>query len=77
MSEQDHQNALELAMLRKDLETMQADMAEVKADLKKLANAWSTAENLVAFVKWLAGLGAALMFLLGLFKGWFTPNTKE
>lgn len=77
MSGQDHENAVELAMLRKDLETMQADMAEVKADLKKLANAWATAETLVAFVKWLAGLAAAIALLTGFMKGWFSTPPKE
>jgi hypothetical protein len=77
MADQDKENAVELAMLRKDLEVMQADMAEVKADLKKLANAWATAETLVAFVKWLAGLAAALALLTGLIKGWFSPPNQE
>jgi hypothetical protein len=77
MAEQEQENAMELAMLRRDLESMQADMAEVKADLKKLANAWAAAETLVAFVKWLAALGAAVMFLTGIFKGWFVPVSKE
>jgi hypothetical protein len=78
MSEQEQNNALELALLRKDFETLQADMTEVKSDLKKLATAWSTAENLVAFVKWLAGLAAALVLLTGLVKGWFSmPQSKE
>ena len=73
MSEQE----VELAMLRKDIELMQSDMAELKADVKQLATAWKTAENLVAFVKWLAGLGAAIMLLVGIFKGWFVPSSKE
>jgi hypothetical protein len=78
MSEQEHNNALELALLRKDFESLQADMAEVKSDLKKLATAWSTAENLVAFVKWLAGLAAALALITGMVKGWFSmPSAKE
>jgi hypothetical protein len=78
MSEQEHNNALELALLRKDFESLQADMSEVKSDLKKLATAWSTAENLVAFVKWLAGLGAAIVLLTGMVKGWFfVPDPKE
>lgn len=78
MSEQENNNALELALLRKDFETLQADMTEVKSDLKKLAAAWSTAENLVAFVKWLAGLAAALALLTGFVKGWFSmPQPKE
>lgn len=78
MSEQEQSNALELALLRKDFETLQADMTEVKSDLKKLATAWSTAENLVAFVKWLAGLAAALALLIGFIKGWFSmPQSKE
>jgi prefoldin subunit 5 len=73
MSEQE----VELAMLRKDLEMMQSDMAELKADVKQLATAWKTAENLVAFIKWLAGLGAALALLVGLVKGWFFTSPKE
>jgi hypothetical protein len=68
---------VELAMLRKDLELMQSDMAELKADVKQLAAAWKTAENLVAFIKWLAGLGAALALLVGLVKGWFFTSPKE
>lgn len=71
----DEQNdAVEIALLRKDLEALQSDMSEVKGDLKKLANAWATAETLVAFVKWLAGLAAAIALLTGMFKGWFLPK---
>jgi len=78
MSEQEQHNALELALLRKDFETLQADMTEVKSDLKKLAAAWSTAENLVAFVKWLAGLAAALALLTDFVQGLFSiPQSKE
>lgn len=71
------ENEVELAMLRKDLELMQSDMAELKADVKQLATAWKTAENLVAFIKWLAGLGAALALLVGMVKGWFSVSPKE
>jgi hypothetical protein len=52
-------------------------LSELKADVKQLATAWKTAENLVAFVKGLAGLGAAIMLLVGIFKGWFVPSSKE
>ena len=71
------ENEVELAMLRKDLEMLQADLSELKADVKQLATAWKTAENLVAFVKGLAGLGAAIMLLVAIFKGWFVPSSKE
>ena len=67
-------DAVEIALLRKDLEALQSDMSEVKGDLKKLANAWATAETLVAFVKWLAGLAAAIALLTGMLKGWFLPK---
>ena len=77
MIEQETNNALELALLRKDFETLQADMTEVKADLKKLATAWSTAENLVAFVKWLAGLAAAIALITGMVKGWFSMSAPK
>ena len=74
MSEQDQ--TVELALLRKDLEMLQADMAEMKGDVKKLADAWATAENLVAFVKWVAGLAAGIGLLIAFFKG-FIITTKE
>lgn len=74
MSEQDQ--TVELALLRKDLELLQTDMAEVKGDLKKLADAWSTAENLVAFIKWLSGLAVGIGLLIAFFKGFLIP-TKE
>lgn len=74
MSDQDQ--TVELALLRKDLELLQSDMAEVKGDLKKLADAWATAENLVAFIKWIAGLAAGITLLVAFFKGFLIP-TKE
>jgi hypothetical protein len=77
MSEQEHNNALELALLRKDFETLQADMSEIKRDIKKLSTAWSTAENLVAFIKWLAGLAAAIALITGMVKGWFSMSAPK
>ena len=74
MPEQDQ--TVELALLRKDLELLQSDMAEMKGDVKKLADAWATAENLVAFVKWVAGLAAGIGLLIAFFKGFLIP-TKE
>jgi len=71
MSEQDQ--TVELALLRKDMELLQSDMAEVKCDLKKLADAWSTAENLVAFIKWRAGIAAAITVLVVFVKGFVLP----
>jgi hypothetical protein len=71
---EERNDAVEIALLRKDLEALQSDMSEVKGDLKKLANAWATAETLVAFVKWLSGLAAAIALLTGMFKGWFLPK---
>jgi len=71
MSEQDQ--TVELALLRKDMELLQSDMSEVKGDLKKLADAWSTAENLVAFIKWLAGIAAAITVLVVFVKGFVLP----
>lgn len=71
MSEQDQ--SVELALLRKDLELLQNDTAEMKQDLKKLAEAWATAENLVAFIKWLAGIAAAVTVLIVFIKGFVLP----
>ena len=46
--------AVELALLRRDMDMMRADMAELKSEVKSLVDAWKTATGFVAFIKWLA-----------------------
>lgn len=51
---------VELALLRRDVEQMQAQIGELTKQVSSLADAWRTANNVVAFVKWLAGAVAAV-----------------
>ena len=50
----DVDQAVELALLRRDMDMMRADMAELKLEVKSLVDAWRTATGFVAFIKWLA-----------------------
>jgi hypothetical protein len=65
----DHQNTdVELALLRQDMDQMKEDMKGLRQDTKDLLDAWKTATNVLAFVKWTAGLGTAVAFLWAAFK---------
>lgn len=60
----EHPNTeVELALLRADLDQMKDDMKGLRQEIKDLLDAWRTATNVLAFVKWLAGIGAAAAFL--------------
>ena len=53
MSEIDNnkEQAVEIALLRRDLEELQSDVKELNKEIKSLVSAWNTATGLVAFVK--------------------------
>ena len=53
----------ELAALRKCVEEMKALDDELHEEVKELLRAWDTATGLVAFIKWLSGLAAAIGML--------------
>lgn len=67
MSE-NHNTDVELALLRADLDQMKDDMKHLRQDTKDLLDAWKTATNVLAFIKWLAGIGAATAFLWAIIK---------
>lgn len=58
-----HSTEVELALLRADLDQMKDDMKGLRQEIKDLLDAWKTATNVLAFIKWLAGIGAAVAFL--------------
>ena len=65
----DHPNTdVELALLRQDMDQVKEDMKGLRQDTKDLLDAWKTATNVLAFVKWTAGLGTAVAFLWAAFK---------
>lgn len=54
MGEHDNnrEQAVEIALLRRDLESIQADVKELNKEIKSLVSAWNTATGLVTFVKY-------------------------
>lgn len=65
----DHHNTeIEIALLRADLDQIRDDMKGMRQDTKDLLDAWKTATNVLAFIKWLAGIGAAVAFFWAMIK---------
>lgn len=58
-SDQRDNEAIELALLRKDVEILTARVEKVSKDVEDLVAAWNTATYVVVFVKWVAGAVAA------------------
>lgn len=54
---------VELALLRADMDQIKDDVKAMRQENKELLDAWRTATNVLAFIKWLAGIGAAAAFL--------------
>ena len=65
----DRDPAVEIALIRADLEAMQEDLKAVCKELKDLLEAWNTATGMVRFVKWLSTLATALAVLYATVKG--------
>lgn len=66
------------ALMQRDIDDLKTSMAALQQDLREnsqqvadLVQAWQTAGNVVTFVKWLAGIAAAVAVLTGSVKGWF------
>lgn len=62
---------VELALLRGDVDQIKDDLKAARAEVKELLDAWRTATNVLAFVKWLAGIGTAAAFLWAALKAKF------
>lgn len=63
------QNDVEMALLRRDMEEMSERMAALTTQVHDLVAAWNTANNVVAFVKWLAGIATAIGVVVAAIKG--------
>ena len=60
----DNHNAdVQLALLESDVAQMKDDIKALRQEVKDLLDAWKTATNVLAFIKWLAGIGTAAAFL--------------
>lgn len=62
-------SAVEMALIRADLEAVQEELKAVRKELKDLLDAWNTATGVVRFVKWLSTLVTAGAILFAAFKG--------
>lgn len=67
----DNEQAVEIALLRRDLESLQADVKELNKEIKSLVSAWNTATGLVTFVKYAAATVTGLGVLWYAFKEFF------
>jgi hypothetical protein len=65
----DRDPAVEMALIRADLEGVQEELKAVRKELKELLEAWNTATGMVRFVKWLSTLMAALAVIYATIKG--------
>lgn len=65
----DRDSAVEIALIRADLEAMQGELKAVRKELKDLLEAWNTATGMVRFVKWLSTFATAVAVLYATVKG--------
>lgn len=60
----------EVEQLRAHVEKLEQKVDSLNDSIKDLAEAWRTAQTLVAFMKWLAGIGVALIALKTAWEHW-------
>jgi prefoldin subunit 5 len=60
----------EVEQLRAHVEKIESKVDDLNNSIKDLAEAWRAAQTLVAFMKWLAGIGAALLVMKAAWDGW-------
>jgi prefoldin subunit 5 len=60
----------EVEQLRAHVEKLETKVDCLNNSIRDLAEAWRTAQTLVAFMKWLAGIGAALLVMKAAWDGW-------
>lgn len=59
---------VEIALLQKEMEDLRKEVHTLSKEVAGLVDAWKTASGVVAFVKWLAGISAAISVLWAAFK---------
>ena len=66
---ENHDAAVENALLRRDVEMLTEQVAKLSQDVSNLVAAWNTATYIVAFVKWIAGAVVAASAIYAVVKG--------
>lgn len=61
--------AAEIAVLEVRVESLASEVSELKDQVKALVEAWRTANGLVKFIKWAAGIASALVVLYNVYAG--------
>jgi len=60
----------EVEQIRSNVEKLEKKVDCLNDSIRDLAEAWRAAQTLVAFMKWLAGIGAALLVMKAAWDGW-------
>lgn len=63
---------VEIALLKKEVESLNGKLDTLSADVRELVDAWKAAETMVGFVKTVAAVVVALSLILGTIKLGFT-----
>jgi hypothetical protein len=58
----------QIALLQADMEALTRAVTKQSNDIEGLVKAWNTANGVVSFMKWLAGIAVAGSILLGAIK---------
>lgn len=66
----DHNDAVEIALLRQDVEMLKVTIDKQSKQIEDLLAAWNGAATLVSFIKLLGGVALAVGAIIAFFKGY-------
>ena len=66
----DHSEAVEIALLRADVEMLKVTIDKQSAQIAELLSAWNAASALVSFIKLLGGIAIAGAAIIAFIKGY-------
>ena len=66
----DHNEAIELALLRADVEALKVSMDKQSGQIAELLSAWNAASTLVSLIKLLGGIAIATGAIIAFLKGY-------
>ena len=66
----EHNEAVELALLRADVEMLKVTIDKQSTQIAELLSAWNAASTLVSFITLLGGIAIAIGAVIAFFKGY-------
>lgn len=66
----DHNDAIEIALLRQDVEMLKVCIDKQSGQIAELLSAWNAASTLVSFIKLLGGIAIAIGAVIAFIKGY-------